>query len=113
MENLDSDESHVRRAPYPILLLSAVAFWLRAEDVVGGSSAALLAAMLCLIALVITTALAGAHRMMPGWKWLITLPLAVAALTWFALFLLRPIELFFYPSETITPLIQLGTTPAI
>ncbi len=64
--------------------------------------------MLCLIALVITTALAGAHRMMPGWKWLITLPLAVAALTWFALFLLRPIELFFYPSETITPLIQLG-----
>ena len=68
----------------------------------------LLAAMVALIVIVIATTAMATLRLVPGWKWLVISPLTMAAITWLALFALRPFELYFYPAETITPLLKLG-----
>jgi oligosaccharide repeat unit polymerase len=83
-------------------------FWLRAADVVGGTSLAVLAAMICLLVLTIAIVAVAAGRLISGWRWLLASPVAIAAATWLPLFALRPIELYFYPGEAITPMIQLG-----
>jgi oligosaccharide repeat unit polymerase len=98
----------MKRAPHLILVLCAAAFWLRADNVIGGSGGGMLAAMISLIVLVIVATSVAVLRLMPSLRWLLASPLAIAAATWLPLFALRPIELYFYPGETITPLIQLG-----
>ena len=97
-----------RQWPLVVLGLCAVIFWLRADGVLSGSSAALLAAMVGLIIVVVgVTAIAALDRT-PAWKWVVASPLAMAALTWLTLFALRPVELYLYPGETIVALLKLG-----
>lgn len=93
---------------FAVLALAATAFWLRADGVLGGSGGTMLALLVGLIVVVIATTALAALQLLPGWRWLLASPLAIAAATWVALFLVRPIELFYYPAETITPLLQLG-----
>jgi oligosaccharide repeat unit polymerase len=68
----------------------------------------MLAAMISLLVLTVAIVAAAAGRLLSGWRWLLASPVAVAAATWLPLFALRPIELYFYPGEAITPMIQLG-----
>jgi oligosaccharide repeat unit polymerase len=83
-------------------------FWLRAADLVGGTSLAMLVAMIGLLVLTVAIVAAATGRLLSGWRWLLASPVAIAAATWLPLFALRPIELYFYPGEAITPMIQLG-----
>jgi oligosaccharide repeat unit polymerase len=83
-------------------------FWLRAADLIGGTGVAMLVAMTCLLVLTVAIVAAAAGRLLSGWRWLLASPVAIAAATWLPLFALRPIELYFYPGEAITPMIQLG-----
>jgi oligosaccharide repeat unit polymerase len=93
---------------FAALALCATVFCLRADGVIGGSGRAMLALLVALIVLVIAVTAAAALRLLPGWRWVLASPLAIAAATWVALFVVRPVELFYYPGETITPLLQLG-----
>jgi len=68
----------------------------------------MLAAMICLLLLTVAIVAVATGRLISGWRWLLASPVAVAAATWLPLFALRPIELYFYPGEAITPMIQLG-----
>jgi hypothetical protein len=85
-----------------------VLFWLVASRVVAGNQAIALVAMACLIVVTVAVTALAAGRLLPGWRWVVASPLAIAAATWLPLFALRPIELYFYPGEAITPMIQLG-----
>ncbi len=96
------------RAPQAVLVLCAVFFWLVADRVIAGDQAIALVAMACLIAVTVAVTALAAGRLLPGWRWVVASPLAIAAATWLPLFALRPIELYFYPGEAITPMIQLG-----
>jgi oligosaccharide repeat unit polymerase len=89
------------------LVLLAAAFWLIAESVEGGSALGL-ALTICLIIATIAVAALATMRFLPSRRWLLASPLAIAAATWLPLFALRPLELYFYPGEAITPMIQLG-----
>ncbi|MDX6609343.1 MAG: hypothetical protein QOF85_1268 [Solirubrobacterales bacterium] len=89
------------------LLLCTALFWLAAEHV-GDGSALVLALLVSLIVMTIAATAMAALRSLSGWRWLLASPLAVAAATWLPLFALRPVELYFYPGEAITPMIQLG-----
>ena len=89
------------------LALCAALFWLGADGVLGGSGWTL-AALVGLLVLVIAIAAAAASELLGGPRLVLASPLAIAAATWLALFVLRPLELYFYPAETITPLLQLG-----
>lgn len=94
---------------FPLALaLCAGLFWLVAGGAISGNSAAVLIALTCLIAITVAIAALAAGRELSGWRWVLASPLAIAATTWLPLFALRPIELFFYPGEAITPMIQLG-----
>ncbi|HEV7400593.1 MAG TPA: O-antigen polymerase [Solirubrobacterales bacterium] len=64
--------------------------------------------MISLLVLTVAIVAVAAGRLLSGWRWLLASPVAVAAATWLPLFALRPIELYFYPGEAITPMIQLG-----
>lgn len=97
-----------KHAPHLALVLCAALFWLVAGRVVGGDGALALVAMVCLITITVAIAALAAGRLLGGWRWLLASPLAIAAATWLPLFALRPIELYFYPGEAITPMIQLG-----
>jgi len=88
------------------LALCAALFWIAAEN--AGDSALLLFAIAALVVAVVAIAALDTLHLLPGWRWLLASPLAIAAITWLPLFVLRPIELFFYPEEAITPMIQLG-----
>jgi oligosaccharide repeat unit polymerase len=68
----------------------------------------MLVAMIALLVLTVAIVAVAAGRLLSGWRWLLASPVAVAAATWLPLFALRPIELYFYPGEAITPMIQLG-----
>ena len=68
----------------------------------------MLVAMIALLVLSVAIVAVAAGRLLSGWRWLLASPVAVAAATWLPLFALRPIELYFYPGEAITPMIQLG-----
>jgi oligosaccharide repeat unit polymerase len=100
----------VKRLPiaFTVLLLCAAAFWLRADAVLGGSEGLGLAIWVGLTAIVVVVTAAAALPLLPSGRWLLASPFAIAAATWIALFVVRPIELYFYPGETITPLLQLG-----
>lgn len=89
------------------LVLSAAIFWLAADGSLGGSGWTL-GMLTGLIVAVIAIAAAAASELLPGWRWVLASPLAMAAATWLALFVLRPLKLYFSPAETITPLLQLG-----
>jgi hypothetical protein len=97
-----------RQAPQLALVLCAALFWLVAGGTISGNGAAALTAMVCLIAITVAIAAVAASRELSGWRWVLASPLAIAAATWLPLFVLRPIELYFYPAEAITPMIQLG-----
>jgi oligosaccharide repeat unit polymerase len=97
-----------RTAPHLALLLCAALFWLVAAGAISGNGATLLGAMTCLIVVTVAIAALGAGRELSSWRWVLASPLAIAAATWLPLFVLRPIELYFYPGEAITPMIQLG-----
>lgn len=98
-----------RRGPLAIaaLALCATIFWLGADGVLGGSGWTL-AALVGLLLIVIAIAALAASELLGGPRLVLASPLAIAAATWLALFALRPLELYLYPSETITPLLQLG-----
>jgi oligosaccharide repeat unit polymerase len=98
----------VKHASQIGLALCAIVFWLRAGETIGGTGVITLVAMICLIVLTVAITAVAALRLLPGWRWLVASPLAIAVATWLPLFALRPIELYFYPGEAITPLIQLG-----
>ncbi|HEU4737146.1 MAG TPA: O-antigen polymerase [Solirubrobacterales bacterium] len=83
-------------------------FWLVAGRVIAGDGAIVLVALTCLIVATVAVTALAAGRLLPGWRWVVASPLAIAAATWLPLFALRPIELYFYPGEAITPMIQLG-----
>lgn len=68
----------------------------------------MLVAMISLLVLTVAIAATAAGRLLSGWRWLLASPVAMAAATWLPLFALRPVELYFYPGEAITPMIQLG-----
>ncbi len=89
------------------LALCATLFWLGADGGLGGSGWTL-SGLVALIMVVILLAGLAAWQLLPGGRWVLASPLAIAAATWIALFVVRPIELFYYPAETITPLLQLG-----
>jgi oligosaccharide repeat unit polymerase len=95
------------RLAVAILTLGAAIFWLGADGALGGSGLTL-AALVGLLVLVIAIAAAAASDLLGGPRLVLASPLAIAAATWLALFVLRPLELYFYPAETITPLLQLG-----
>jgi oligosaccharide repeat unit polymerase len=97
----------VKPAPTISLLVLAGFFWLAAEAI-GRGSAALLLLTVCLVLVTVAIAALASARFLPGWRWLLASPLAIAAATWLPLFALRPLELYFYPGEAITPMIQLG-----
>jgi oligosaccharide repeat unit polymerase len=97
-----------KQAPQLALVLCAVAFWLVAEGTVSGNGVGALVAMVCLVMVTVAIAALATARRLTGWRWLLASPLAIAAATWLPLFVLRPIELYFYPGEAITPMIQLG-----
>ena len=97
-----------KHAPPFALALCAGLFWLVAGGVVAGNGALLLVAMVCLIAITVAVAALAAGHSLGDWRWLLASPLAIAAATWLPLFVLRPLELYFYPGEAITPMIQLG-----
>ncbi len=97
-----------RRGPEFALVLCAAIFWLVAAGTIAGDGAAALTAMTGLIAVTVAIAALAAWGRLSGWRWLLASPLAIAAATWLPLFVLRPIELYFYPGEAITPMIQLG-----
>lgn len=100
----------MKRTPlaFAVLALCATAFWLRADGIVGGSDGMSLALLVGLVVLTIAVTAAAALEQLPDWRWVLASPLAIATATWVALFVVRPIELFYYPGETITPLLQLG-----
>lgn len=100
----------MKRTPlaFAALALCATFFWLRADGVLGGSTGAALALLVGLLVLTIAVTAVAALEQLPGGRWVLASPLAIAAATWIALFAVRPIELFYYPGETITPLLQLG-----
>lgn len=98
----------MKRAPQIVLLLCTAGFWLAAETIGPGSGAPILALMIGLILATVLAAAVAVGRLLGGWRWLLASPVAIAAATWLPLFALRPIELYFYPEEAITPMIQLG-----
>jgi oligosaccharide repeat unit polymerase len=89
------------------LLFCAVLFWFAAERGKDGSGL-VLTLLICLLVVTVAVTTVAALRSLSGWRWLLASPLAIAAATWLPLFALRPIELYFYPGEAITPMIQLG-----
>lgn len=89
-------------------MLCAIVFWLRAAGAIQGNGVGLLLATISLLVVAVAIVAVATERLMPGWRWLLASPVAVAAATWLPLFALRPIELYFYPGEAITPMIQLG-----
>ena len=97
-----------KQAPQLALVLCAVPFWLVAEGAISGNGVGALVAMVCLITVTVAIAALATTQRLSGWRWLLASPLAIAAATWLPLFVLRPIELYFYPGEAITPMIQLG-----
>lgn len=97
-----------KQAPQLALVLCAVAFWLVAEGTISGNGLGALVAMVGLVAIAVAIAALATGRRLAGWRWVLASPLAIAAATWLPLFVLRPIELYFYPGEAITPMIQLG-----
>jgi oligosaccharide repeat unit polymerase len=97
-----------RHAPHFALVLCAALFWLVAEGTISTNGMGILVAMTSLIVLTVAVAALAAGRRLSDWRWLLASPLAIAAATWLPLFVLRPVELYFYPGEAITPMIQLG-----
>jgi oligosaccharide repeat unit polymerase len=97
-----------RHAPHFALVLCAALFWLVAEGTIAAEGVGILVAMTSLIVLTVAIAALAAGRQLSDWRWLLASPLAIAAATWLPLFVLRPVELYFYPGEAITPVIQLG-----
>lgn len=97
-----------KQVPQLALVLCAVPFWLLAEGTISGNGLGALIAMVCLLTITVAIAALAASRQLSSWRWVLASPLAIAAATWLPLFLLRPIELYFYPGEAITPMIQLG-----
>jgi oligosaccharide repeat unit polymerase len=90
------------------LAACAGAFWLRADQVLSGSSGWLLALMIGLVVLVVAIATHGILRQVPDWRWALASPFSMAAITWLTLFALRPAELNASPAQTIYPLLGLG-----
>jgi oligosaccharide repeat unit polymerase len=97
-----------RQAPQLALAFCAVPLWLLAEGTISSNAVGALIAMVCLLTITVAIAALAAAQRLSGWRWLLASPLAIAAATWLPLFALRPIELYFYPGEAITPMIQLG-----
>ena len=97
-----------RHAPQIGLALCAIVFWLRAGGTISGTGVVTLVAMTCLLVFTVAIVAMAAGRLLSGWRWLLASPVAIAAAAWLPLFALRPIELYFYPGEAITPMIQLG-----
>ncbi len=100
----------MKRVPIAFVALAfcAACSWLYADGAIGASDGWALAALIGLIALAIAATALAALELLPGPRWVLASPLAVAVATWIPLFAVRPIELFYYPAETITPLLQLG-----
>lgn len=100
----------MKRVPtaFAALAFCATCSWLYAGGAVGGSDGWALAALIGLIALALAATALAALELLPGPRWVLASPLAVAVATWIPLFVVRPVELFYYPAETITPLLQLG-----
>lgn len=98
----------MRHGPLFALTACAAIFWLRADAVIHGSGAGVLALMIGLVIVVVAVTTIGAFRLLPEWRWVLASPLTLAAITWLTLFALRPLELHLYPAETIQPLLQLG-----
>lgn len=97
-----------KQLPHLALILCAVPFWLVADGTISGDPVGALIAMVCLLTITVAIAAQASAQRLSRWRWLLASPLAIAAATWLPLFVLRPIELYFYPGEAITPMIQLG-----
>jgi hypothetical protein len=66
------------------------------------------ASIASLVVTVAVTALAAYRRSGSSWRLVAISPLAVAAVTWAVLFVLRPLELYFFPDHAALPLGLLG-----
>jgi O-antigen/teichoic acid export membrane protein len=95
--------------PRAIAVLSALAlvFWLRAAGTIGGDGLPMLIAMTAGVAAVVACACWETAAVL-GRRWTLVSPVAIAAITWLSLFVLRPFEVYLFPGDTILPLIQLG-----
>jgi hypothetical protein len=94
-------------AAITVLGMCAVVSALCAVGALPGDSA-LFFLLLVLICAVIAVTAASSRRLLASWRWVAMSPLAVAALVWSTTFVLRPLELYVSPGDTIGPLTNLG-----
>jgi len=90
-----------------VIGVCAALAWLCADGVVPQNTAGLVL-MLCAIVAVIAVSGVESAGLLGSWRWVVISPLAVAALTWLTTFVLRPLELYFDPVDTIGALLGLG-----
>jgi hypothetical protein len=90
--------------------LPAAAVCLLIASAPGGGGTALAATTFCVVA-ALGLALANSYRVAGRWALVLASPLAVAAGTWFLIFVLRPLELFVAPQHASRGLGQLGFEP--
>ena len=90
-----------------VIVVCAALAWLCADDVLRQNTLGLVL-MLCAIVAVLAVSALESARLLASWRWVVISPLAVAALAWLATFVLRPLELYFDPIDTIGMLLGLG-----